>query len=493
MDAKTLYRQGVIAIRDQKDLAQGRELLLQSLKQDPNNDMAWLWLTRTVKDRQKRLECIERALRINPQNEQALQLKEHLLAGPPSPESAPPTAAPVTPPFILDAAPAVPASTASAAAPVPAAPPPTALQPLAARKGGVIRPLGPKTVDVQVTPQEKDQIDQLMQRADLYMEAGDTEQAVSQWVEVLKIRVDHELALRNAAGNLWKLSYWDDARELVQRALDANTQVPSIYLTAIDMAERQNDHDRAESIREKIASLPNADEQLLVTVADYYLSRYQTDQAITFLERAVESHPDSQKLLVKTGDVLQQMERKQEAMTYYDRAVRHGSRTKAGKEADKKLAGYVPVLTDRERGSFLLAARETVGLSLFYLLVGWQDAGLSLIDMGPRRWAGVFLSLVGGYLLITATSSPQQQPIAGWLGGKVPEALPSDPQPNPQPANPFSRPGRALEDPTSLPIIPESARWFLAMVGAAILIAAFTLVFYHTLHIITSGPLPYLH
>jgi tetratricopeptide (TPR) repeat protein len=184
MDAKMLYRQGVTAIRDQRDVARGRELLLQSLKEDPNNDMAWLWLTRTVKDQQKRLECVERALQINPQNEQARQLKERLLAGGPSPEARP--------------------------------------------KGIVIRPIGPHTIDVPLTSQEEGQVAQLLQRADIYAESGDMEQAISQWVEVLKIRVDHELALRNAAGNLWKLNYWDDARELVQRAIDANTQVPAI-------------------------------------------------------------------------------------------------------------------------------------------------------------------------------------------------------------------------------------------------------------------------
>ncbi len=448
MDAKTLYREGITAIRDQQDLARGRELLLQALKEDPQNDMAWLWLTRTVKDRQKRLECVERALQINPQNEQAQQLKARLLAG-------------------AEAAPA-------------GSPP----------KGTVIRPIGPQTIDVPPTPQEDTQIAQLMQRADIYMESGDTEQAISQWVEVLKIRVDHELALRNAAGNLWKMNYWDDARELVQRAIDANTQVPAIYLTAIDMADRQGDHEKAEAIRTRIAALPNADEQLLITVADYYLKRYQNDQALAFLQDAVASHPDSQKLLLKTGDVLTEMDRKPEAMTYYDQAVRQGARTKMGKEADKKLATFIPVLTDRERGSVWLAARETAGIVIFYLLVAWQDAGLNLLDMGPRRWIGVLLSLIGGYLLITATSSPQQHPLAGWLGGQVP-VLNSKPKREAQPGNLFSMPGRALDDPTELPMIAASVRWFLAMVGGAVLILAFWLVFYRALDTLTSGPLPY--
>jgi tetratricopeptide (TPR) repeat protein len=78
MDAKTLYRQGITAIRDQGDLQRGRELLLQSLRLDSQNDMAWLWLTRTVRDRQKQLEYVERALSINPNNESAQQLRLRL-------------------------------------------------------------------------------------------------------------------------------------------------------------------------------------------------------------------------------------------------------------------------------------------------------------------------------------------------------------------------------------------------------------------------------
>jgi tetratricopeptide (TPR) repeat protein len=464
MDAKLLYREGVLAIRDQKDIARGRDLLIQSLREDPSNDMAWLWLTRTVADRQKRLEYVERALKINPANEQALKLKERLQATPPAPPSEPSPEAAPAPPTVAP----VPETKASAAR-------------------AVIRPIGPKTVDIPVTQSEKAQIAQLMEKADIYLESGDEEAAVAQWVEVLKLRVDHEVALRNAAGHLWRMRYWDDAEELVQRALDAGTQVPSIYLTAIDMAERRGDQGEAGMLREKIATLPAADEQLLVSVADYYLARHQTDQALHFLEQAIEAHPKGQKLLVKLGDVYQELDRKQEAMVYYDRAVRLGTRSRQGKEADKKLAGFVPVLTDRERGSVWLAVRETVGVTLLFLLLGWQDAGLSLLSMGPRRWVGVLLSMVGGYLLVTATSSPQQDPVASWLGGHVPATAAGEDALQPVPA----APGRAAQDPTHLPIVPESARYLLGTAGIVLLVMAFILVFYHALDLLRNNPVPY--
>ncbi len=451
MDAQTLYQQGVTAIREQNDLQRGRELLIQSLRQDAQNDMAWLWLTRTVRSREKQLEYVERALQINPTNDGAQKLRTRLLAS----------------------AAAVPPARESSAALVPT--------------GAVLVPAtGPlKTVDVPVTPDEKDEIARLMERADIYVQAGEIEAAIEQWVAVLNIRVDHETALRHASGHLWRLQYHDDARELVQRAIDAGTAVPSIYMTAIDITERLGETSKAEALREHVASLPKADEQLLVAIADDYLRRFRTDEALAFLNRALDIHSDSQKLLVKTGDVLKELERPQEAMTYYDRAVRAGTRTKEGKEADRKLLTYVPVLTDRERGSVWLAVREAAGIGLFCFVMAWQDAGLNLFQMGPLRWLGVGLGLIGGYLLVTATSSPQQDPVASWLGGQIPPA-------SPDLNTPHAPPGRALEDPTSLPVIPDDMRYLLGTLGVMALFIALILVFHHTFDLMINNPPPYL-
>jgi tetratricopeptide (TPR) repeat protein len=449
MDAKTLYQQGVTAIRDQNNPQLGRKLLIQSLRQDPRNDLAWLWMTRTVRDRQKQLEYVERALRINPANEPAQKLKARLLA------AQPPAAVLVT-------------QTDGEKIAI-SAPAPSQL----------------KTVDVPVTPEEIDQIARLMERADIYVEAGETEAAIEQWVEVLKIRVDHETALRHAAGHLWHLRYHDDAKELVQRAIDAGTIVPSVYMTAIDMAERLGEHNRAEELREHVALLPQSDDQLLVAIADDYIQRYRLDQALVFLMRALDMHPTSQKLLVKTGDLLKELDRTQEAMTYYDRAVRVGARTAQGKEADQKLLHFVPVLTDRERGSVWLALREAFGVGVFFLIMGWQDAGLDLLQMGLLRWVGAGLGLIGGYLMITATSSPQQHPIASWLAGEVPPAAPDL-------DTPHTAPGRALEEPTALPAISDDLRYALGTIGAVLLLLALLLVFHHTFDLVIDNPPPYL-
>jgi tetratricopeptide (TPR) repeat protein len=418
MEAQALFRQGVLAIRDEKNLELGQQLLTESLQVDPNNDMAWLWLTHTVSDPQKRLEYVERALDLNPENQHALTLKKQLLSRLPQKADQP-----VRPD---------------------------------------IRPL-PKTL----TTADKERIEALLDRAEIYLEAGETERAVAQWVEVLKIQVDHEMAISKAVKHLWRMSYIDDAKELIWRALKSGTAVPMIYLTAIDMAEREHDYARADALRAYILKLPGAEDALFVTIADQYVAKYKTEEALQYLRTALEIYPESQKLLLRLGDLNQEIGRNQEAMRYYDEAARLKPGSKVGREADKKLLEFVPILTDRERGSVWLAVREVAGIGAFFLFLGWQDAGLNLFFMGALRWLGVLVSLAGGYSLVTATSSPQQRFIAARLGGVIPAGEPV-----------------ADEEVTQLPIIPESLRYFLGFLGIALLVIAFLFVSHQTLDLI---------
>ncbi|MCD4684744.1 MAG: hypothetical protein K8S97_02260 [Anaerolineae bacterium] len=344
-----------------------------------------------------------------------------------------------------------------------------------------------KTVAVPATDAERGRIDTLMMQAQVHLEAGQIEDAITQWVEVLNVRVDHETALRYAAGHLWRLGYRSDAHELVQRALDAGTPIPSIFLTAIDMAQRLGQHDEADRLRERVAGLPDADPVLLIAIADTYVAAYQMAQAINFLERALSAQPDSQPLLVRLGELHEQIGQQQQATQYLDRAVRLGARSAEGKAADQKLASFVPVLTDRERGSVMLALRETLGIVLIYLVLAWHDAGLHLLHLGLQRWGGVLMSVIGAYLLITATSSPQQNGVAEALGGERPHGKKAHEGEQLQ-----STPGRALQDKTILPILSDEARIALGVTGVLLLMLAFYLVFYVSIDLVVDNPPPYL-
>lgn len=456
MDAQALFREGVLAIRDQKDLVRGQQCLTQSLELDPTNDLAWLWLTRTVNDPHTKLQYVDKALSINPTNEHALKLKarldQHAVPAPSAPPAAP--AKPVAP------APAV---------------------------SGVIQPLAPKTMDTPLTDTEIERIASLMESADSLVDNGDIEGAIGQWVQVLKIRVDYELAMRNASGHLWRMSYVEDARELVHRAIEAGTSVSSIYLTGIDMAERERDHDMVEAIQQRIALTPNVDDKLVITIADQFLEDYKLEQARQFLETALEGHPNSQPILMKMAAVLESMHRPEDAQPYYERVVKLGARTSEGKQADKKLLRVLPVLTDRERGSFVLAVREALAFGLVFLLLAWQDARLDLSLLGGMRWIGIGLGLAGGYFLVTATSSPQQRPLARLLFGKVPDPKPEDKNDDGKEKLFF---GKAREAETHIPIIPKPVRIVLAVAGLAMIVGAFILVFNDSLNLVFDYEAP---
>ena len=63
-----------------------RGLLLQIIRQDPNNVLAWLWLAQTLDDPKRQADCLLQALRVEPDNSDALAGVEALRAGMPLPE-----------------------------------------------------------------------------------------------------------------------------------------------------------------------------------------------------------------------------------------------------------------------------------------------------------------------------------------------------------------------------------------------------------------------
>jgi murein DD-endopeptidase MepM/ murein hydrolase activator NlpD len=56
----------------------GRRLLVQLLEQDPRNETAWLWLSSVVTSASEHRACLQRVLRINPQNQVAADRLQRL-------------------------------------------------------------------------------------------------------------------------------------------------------------------------------------------------------------------------------------------------------------------------------------------------------------------------------------------------------------------------------------------------------------------------------
>jgi tetratricopeptide (TPR) repeat protein len=446
MDAQTLFRDGVVAIKEKRDMAEGRKLLTQALRLDPNNEMAWVWLSRTVTDSEKKLQCLDRALSINPENEQALQLKQRLTET---------------------------NGSGDYSAPV-----------MAEHSKAYAQPAGVKPPSAS----EEKRVESLLKQADSLIAEGKTEDAIEQWVRVLEIQVDHPLAMANAVRHLSRLKYVDDAKELVWRAIEAGTTVPAIYLTAIDIARHLGDAHQADDMRDKLARLPTADDETISKIVDYYVEHDLVGRAIEVLEHSLETHPRSQKLLIRMGDLQKRFTNHAEARRYYERAAQLGTRSKEGKEADKKLMEAAPVMSDSERGSMLLAVREAFGFGALYLLMGWQDAGLNLALMGSSRWIGVAISVLGGYLVGTALWSPQQRPLAGILGGHIPEPRQKEEKIEIHTTT-REAPKAVVEEDTQLPIIPMWIRWVFGVIGLVILGIAFAMVFDRALDLL-ANPIP---
>ncbi|MCB9452706.1 MAG: hypothetical protein H6672_14810 [Anaerolineaceae bacterium] len=443
-DAQTLFRQGVLAVRN-KQMAEGRKLLTESLRLDPHNEMGWLWLSRTVTKPEIKLQCLERSLKLNPANEAAQALHRQILSTVNLPDSSPVDTQPeaeVLPP-----------------------------------------PEPPKPKRRLLTVPQQRQVQDWLDSADRLLAEGDAESAVDKWIRVLELVPDHDTALPNAVRQLFRLDALDDAHELVWDAINNGTPNPSIYLTAIDIANFQKNEYEANDVRERLALLPTASEDLVSDLVDFYRDQGQNHRAEQILIKGIEGHPQSQKLLLRMGDLLTAWERTREAQTFYERAARLGTGTKEGKSADEKLLATAPLMTDRERGSVVLAVREALGIGVAYLLLGWQDAGLNLAFMGVSHWLGVLLGVVGAYLTITATSSPQQRPLGRWLGGQPPE------KPKRKRDDAPSEAAGPVPEMSELPVIPPSARLVMGVVGVAILLLAFWLVFSQAINLLTN-PIP---
>jgi tetratricopeptide (TPR) repeat protein len=75
--AKEFRRQGIAAAKaGQKE--QARQLLQQSIKLEPRNEVAWLWLVNLAGDQRERLFYLNRLLEINPLNEMGQQALQKL-------------------------------------------------------------------------------------------------------------------------------------------------------------------------------------------------------------------------------------------------------------------------------------------------------------------------------------------------------------------------------------------------------------------------------
>lgn len=76
-DIQTLLRTGIQAAQSGNKAA-ARRLLEQVVEQDPNNELAWMWMASVVESAAERRSCLQKVLAINPNNERARQALDKL-------------------------------------------------------------------------------------------------------------------------------------------------------------------------------------------------------------------------------------------------------------------------------------------------------------------------------------------------------------------------------------------------------------------------------
>jgi len=116
MDVNERVSQAVGLIRAGQ-AAEARQILLQVLKESPDNENGWLWLTQTLPDDKQRIAALEQCLRYNPGSEKARLGLERLRAkrppaqpvqpagmppASPAPQPGPPPVLPPVPRFSLE-------------------------------------------------------------------------------------------------------------------------------------------------------------------------------------------------------------------------------------------------------------------------------------------------------------------------------------------------------------------------------------------------------
>lgn len=70
-ELESLLEQAIVHV-NAGELEEGRAVLERVLEQDPQNDRAWVWLSGCVEDPRQREICLGQALRVNPDNQAAL-------------------------------------------------------------------------------------------------------------------------------------------------------------------------------------------------------------------------------------------------------------------------------------------------------------------------------------------------------------------------------------------------------------------------------------
>jgi len=271
------------------------------------------------------------------------------------------------------------------------------------------------------------------------------------------------------------------AHSLLVEAIAAGNRDPVAYLTLAQIRLRLGTDDPWEPVL-ALRQLPTLEPEHLIHGGDLYWQQRDFRLALDFFHHAERLAPRNQAVLMRLAEAYRDLERRDRARQYLQRVVDQGARSELGRKAEAILLEYGPHIPRYIQAHMLYALREVLGIGLLFGIMAILDAGMNVRAIDPAGWVGLALSLVGAYLLVSATSSPAQRIFQRFL---PPVAASSEAGPGPggsrsaAPRSDGFLPEMVAEPP--LPVLPIEARAVLGTIGAVLLAVAGVLVLRHSL------------
>ncbi len=445
--AERLYRAGIDAFQH-GDPRRARAAWVQAVRLDPRHAPAWLALVTVAADPGEQLYCLHRAGVLLPGDRRVREAYREIKARFPQARERPlpEVASPAEKPHAAADRRAAPADDPFAPA-------------LPARKP--IRSL--------------DTSEALRQAARL-RKKNDEEAALQIYLDILREDPAQQEATAEAVQILSRRKQVIEAIEVLEGSLIAGNRDPGAL---ISLAELQL-HIRSGNpwgLLEDLRAMPDVKAAQLLRAANLYWKYGQDGAAFATLHEAEQRDPHHQPTLLRLAELYRETGQDDHARAYFQRTVDLGARTEAGKTAQDILLEEAPYIPRFVQTHLAYTLREVLGVAILFLLLAALDAGLDFARIGAAGWVGVGVSVLGGYLAVTATSSPAQGIFAPLL--REPGKAKREDQPRRARGSAPPSPSAAKDEP--LPVLPMPVRVLMGAVGGLLLILATALVLQHSL------------
>jgi tetratricopeptide (TPR) repeat protein len=413
---QALYRAGQRALK-QGDRADARRNLAAAVHRDPHFVDAWIALVRACDTHAEQLYCLEKMQRFNGTDPRIQEAYRRFKARHPAVEPA-------------------------------------------------------RLAELPKSRRKQARFDALLQQADDRLADGDDRNAVRLYGQILQQEPTHQAALAGGLRALSHLRRLDDARRWAERSIYAGNEDPSAYISLAELRLHTGEGDPWAPIQ-ALHDLPAVRTTHLLRASRLYGQHGYAKESLEMLHAAENLDPQDQAVLMQLAETYREMRHPARALHYLQRVTDQSTRTEIGQAAEEVLLEVKPHIPRYIQVSMRFALREVLGIFILFVLLALLDGGMRLDGLGAPGLIGVGLSVIGGYLLVTATSSPAQRIFARWLGDPGVQLR--------QPDNPRDSYLPAIAADDAPPQLSFEVRTVLGTLGAVLLVIAAILVLHNSL------------